>query len=151
MASENEWARATEKLVEITNSGSLNWQIHPNLREQRDDIQGDPYFALVQTRFIAVYEFRFKFYTDEDSWEFRNEVAVEFIEMGGKLEYRWPSTPKRSRSTQRLFIEMGGKLEYRWPSTPKRWVLLDAIRCVVSRAPQFLKNFLADDHESKKR
>jgi len=129
MTTESEWEQAIEKLIIMTESRQLIWQADPKTKSRRENVEGDVYVAKVQGRNIAVYEYRFPYY-DEDSsgcsssvgaisgWEMRNEVAIEFVDESGVLQYRWPAVAGR-------------------------WTLLDIIRCAVSGAQDFLKTFLA--------
>jgi len=118
MPTESEWEQAAQRMIDLTESGNLTWQVNAEIKSQRENVEGDVYMALVQGRFIAVYEYKSQFYDEDiDGWNPRNEVAIEFIDLSGVLQYRWPAVPGR-------------------------WRLLDAIRCVVSGARDFLKQFL---------
>jgi len=122
MPTESEWEQATQRLIDLTESGQLKWEVNAHIKSQRENVEGDVYLANVQGRFIAVYEYKYQYYDEESSsgtsgWEMRNEVAIEFVDAIGVLQYRWPAVPGR-------------------------WRLLDAIRCLVSGAQAFLKTFL---------
>jgi len=123
MPTENEWEQAVHRLIMLTQSGELKWQIHPQTKSQRENVEGEVYVANVHGRSIAVYEYRFQYYDEEPGtgssggWDTRSEVAIEFVDSSGVLQYRWPATPGRRP-------------------------LLDAIQCAVSDADHFLKQLL---------
>ncbi len=117
MYSESQWEKAIKKLLDLTHSRKLEWTTLELL--ERDGIQGHAYVAAVQDRFIAVYEFQYKSYHDEDSWEWDNEVAIEFVDNNFNLEWRWPASPLR-------------------------WRLLDEIRFQSSHASDFIEKFLEE-------
>jgi hypothetical protein len=119
MPTEYEWEQAVQRLIRLTESGELRWQVHPETTSRRENVEGEVYAASVEGRWIAVYQYRFPYYDEDiDGMIQRNEVAVEFIEPSGALQYRWPAVPGRS-------------------------LLFDAITCAVSGAQDFLKRFLA--------
>jgi len=119
MPTEREWEQAAQRLIKLTQSQQLQWQADPRIKIRQENIQGDAYCAVVEERRIAVYEYKYQYYDDDlGGWDWRNEVGVEFVGSEGGLEYRWPAIPSR-------------------------WQLLDAIRCVISGAQDFLKRFLA--------
>lgn len=120
MPTDQDWAPAVAKLVALTESRELTWDRFFHTPPRDHDIVGDTMFrANVQGRYIAVYEYRFKTYEDEDTWSWETEVAVEFVKSEGELQWRWPATSYR-------------------------WALIDAIRAQVAGAPQFLEKFLAE-------
>jgi hypothetical protein len=120
MPTEDEWEQAVQRMIELTESRHLNWRVLSQAKNQRKDVEGDVYAALVRGRCIAVYEYRFSFF-DEDigNDDIRNEVAIEFIEESGGLQYRWPAVAGRRQ-------------------------LLDAIRCIVAGAEEFIRSFLSE-------
>jgi len=123
MGSEDSWTRAVRKLVRLTESGEITWAPFPQLVSTRkhlqEDIEGEPFCANVEGRPIAVYQYRFKRYEDEDTWSWESDVAVEFVNTDGQLEWRWPATAYR-------------------------WELLEAVRGQVAGASHFLRSFLRE-------
>ena len=120
MAGEDDWTRAVRKLVALTESGGVTWVQFPQLGSKRENVQGDAFYADVEGRPVAAYQYRFKSYEDEETWSWENEVAVEFVTSDGDLQWRWPATPYR-------------------------WELLEAIRGQVAGARHFLESFLAEE------
>lgn len=121
MPNEEKWTEVITKLTEQTEAGQVNWQqgspFGPVVRE--NDIR-DVYSAPVQGRWVLVYEYTYRSYSDEDVWTLENEVSIEFIDTEGKLQWKWP--------------KLAG-----------RWQLIEAIRYRISGAHEFLQGFL---HES---
>ena len=123
MPTDQDWAPAVKKLVALTESGKLTWDRFIGFPPRAEEIVGDALSAFVQARRIAVYEYRFKSYQDEDTWSWETEVAIEFVTDSGDLEWRWPATRYR-------------------------WLLMDAIRSQRAKAPEFLRDFLAEGKHS---
>jgi hypothetical protein len=115
-----QWARAAEKLIQLTEDGKLNWITNRFPAILREDILGETiYSASVQGRWIAVYEYRYKDFSDSEEFSWCNDIAIEFVDFNGGLEWRWPTVHNRVQ-------------------------LLDAIRAKVCGANDFLKQFLED-------
>jgi hypothetical protein len=114
---DKEWEPVVEKLIEQTISGKVQWWPESKLDEVRENVVGDGYCAEVMGRRIAAYEFRYKRYSDEDLWEWDEDVAVEFVDADCKLLWRWPGVSNRYR-------------------------LVDAIRYQHANAKQFANEFL---------
>lgn len=125
MSDGEKWDRALRKLIALTRDGSLIWNPNSVPRDSRDEVQGEGIYATVlQERHLIVYEYRFRNYTDEDTWTWDTEVAVEFVDGEGNLQ--WP-----------------------WPALPGRFQLLDAIRYQAAGAGEFLEEFLSDTPSAK--
>lgn len=126
MPSDTDWEGAVKKLLRLTESGEQSWQCAPGLDEERENVVGDAFVAEVQGRHIMVYQYRFKAYTDEDTWSWEERVAIEFVE----------------------FRDNEFVTQWRWPTSPYGWRLLDAIRSQTARAPEFLRAFLGEDRDA---
>lgn len=125
MSDGDKWDRALQKLITLTRDGSLTWSTDRFDRNSRDEVQGEAiYAAVLQERHLIVYEYRFKNYTDEDTWTWDTEVAVEFVDAEGNLQ--WP-----------------------WPALRDRFQLLDAIRYQAAGAGEFLDGFLSEAPHAK--
>ena len=116
MPNEKDWTEAQKKLVTQTEKGEIVWVVVPGLVRE-NDILGDAYGAHVANRFLAVYEYTYRVYTDEHTWTEETDVATEFVDEHGKLQWQWPKLPFRQQ-------------------------LLDAIRYRLSGAHEFLDAFL---------
>jgi hypothetical protein len=113
-----EWTDALEKIIILTKSGNLNWSKNQFLTSIRENDSVDIiYSTSVMNHIIIVYEYRYKKYSDEDNWDWDNEVAIEFVDLEGNLEWQWPTMPNRFN-------------------------LIDAIRYNISGAGNFLRDFL---------
>ena len=116
----DDWKRATERLARLTVESRLEWVPFYELKARGEEKITEPVFLTVNDRRVAVYEYRYRYFTDEEKWEWDNEVAIEFVNENLDLEYRWP--------------QVAGRLQ-----------LLDVIRYQVSNADKFLKEFLAEE------
>lgn len=123
MPTDQDWAPAVKKLVALTESGKLTWERVTEFPPRAEEIAGNAFCARVQDRWIAVFEYRFRDFTDEDTYVWETDVAIEFIDDERKVQWRWPATA------------------YRWP-------LIHGIRSQLARAPEFLREFLAEGKPS---
>jgi len=112
MTDKERWEQAIARLVEMTRDDALTWQ--RSIDVKRSDATGDVYEASIQGRRVVVWEYRFRSYDEPQAEE---DIAIEFVDMMGKTEWRWPEAPSR-------------------------WSLLDAIRYQLAGAGDFLKHFL---------
>ena len=118
MPTEDNWNEAARRLTVLTELGAVSWDDNRWSPTIRDGVVGDGvYGALYTNKWLMVYEYRYKAYIDEDRWDWQNDVAVEFVNEHGDLQWRWPKIPYRIR-------------------------LLDAIRCKAAGADSFLKQLL---------
>lgn len=120
MASDEDWTLAVKKLIALTESGELTWERCPHPPPRTEDIQGEAFLGVVETRMILVYEYRYRQFVDEERYVWETDVAIEFV--NDEVQIQW-----------------------RWPVTPHNWRLLDAIRSQVAQAPEFLRSFLAGE------
>jgi len=110
MATERDWGKAVAKLVDKTNSNEIIWIENPKL--ERENLVGTAYTGGAYGRGLAVYEYKYRYYTDAEEYEWREAVAIEFVRPGGAPEWKWPELPVS-------------------------WQLLDAVRAQVARAGEF--------------
>lgn len=115
---EKEWDGATRVLIRLTQDGELKWRIDNNLPKKREHIVGRAYVAPYESKMIAIYQYKYQYYKDEDDYDWLNDVAIEFVDDDGDCEWQWP------------------KVE-------SRWELLEAVRYKNSGAGSFLKTLLA--------
>jgi hypothetical protein len=119
MAVERDWTKAVKVLVEKTNNGNIRWSEGHYPPDFRENAVGPVYKAVVGGRWLAVYEYSYKYYTDADEFEWRQQAAIEFVQEDGTLEWKWPETP------------LG-------------WELLDAIRAQQAGAAHFYDQLVKD-------
>lgn len=118
MATDKQWTDAVQKLFEQTNAGLLKWTVSPEI--MRPDVVGHVFTTRARDRVIAIYEFEYPWYNpDTDETITDTNVAVEFIDQAGNLEYRWPKTRFH-------------------------WALLEKVRFSVTAVQSFLDEFLGN-------
>jgi hypothetical protein len=116
----SDWDAAIEKLIALTEHDEIDWEPWDEFRGRGEDAAVPPAFRTeVNGRNVAIYEYRFKYYTDSDEWEYHTDIAIEFIDPSGRLEYAWQGSPYARRR------------------------LLDAIRYRAAHVDDFLKEFLS--------
>lgn len=121
MVDTKQWAEVVKRLAKRTEEGTERWDTSLFSKDLREDVLGDGiYSATVQGRYLMVYEYQYKSYSDEDHYEWEREVAIEFVDTKGCLQWAWSRTPYNDQ-------------------------LLDAIRYQLAYADQFLKDFLAEE------
>jgi hypothetical protein len=118
-ADEVNWDAAIDKLAELTERGDLEWDTVVNFHGRGEEVAVPPVFeANVKGRKVRVYEYQYKHYTDADEWDWATELAIEFVDENGNLEYPWKG-------------RLGSRLR-----------LLDAIRYRTAQVGDFLEEFL---------
>lgn len=128
----NSWEAARRRLTELTLDGGISWASHFDVsfgQEVDDDRVINPvYVAQYANKTIAVYEYRTKVFTDEDTWNWESGVSIEFVE----LDVDGVTNDLRLR---RL---------WRWPETAGARTLLEAIRYQAVQADDFLNQILSE-------
>ena len=113
----SKWDATVEKLFRMTVQRELEWTESPMVKRRVENIVGNAYETSAKDKSIAVYEYRYKHFINEEEWEWANEVSIEFVDGAGMMEWKFPQTGKE-------------------------WDLIDAIRYQAARADQFLEEFL---------
>ncbi|MEX2317336.1 MAG: hypothetical protein WD669_09310 [Pirellulales bacterium] len=117
----SEWDDAIGKLAAMTEQGAIKWELHESFHGRGEDIAISPAFiAEVNGRNVLLYEYKYKYFTDVDEWTWQTDVAVEFVDDEGRLEYTWQG------------------------SRGSRQRLLDAIRYRAAHVDDFFKEFLRE-------
>jgi hypothetical protein len=128
MADENRWTEAVRMLSEQTEKGEVSWQqglFPPDIRPYVT-VSGDGiYSTVINGRKLIVYEYTYQNWIDSGNSTDETEVAIEFVDGEGKLQYQWPKLPFRLQ-------------------------LLDAIRYRVSGAYQFLDSFVPQPRKNER-
>lgn len=116
--------RVVSKLIKLTKAGKLSWHERPRFSDRPEKIVGKVYVASHQAKLIAVYQTKYKYYTDEFAWEWATATNIEFIDSDGQLEWTWPEAENADE-------------------------LLDAIRFANSDAQAFMDSFVDDDEDKE--
>ncbi len=122
MSDRENWDRAVQKLISLTETGGLKWHHDLFVQErQRSDIQviGTAYTTTVAGRNVCVYEYAYGGPSSSGDDEDTTDVAIEFTN--------------------------GPELLWRWPQTLHRWELLETVRGQVVGADEFLEQFLGSE------
>src|SRR5690606_4470053 len=109
-----------------TLDGGIVWTSHFDISFEQgvddDRVINPVYVAEYANKTIAVYEYRTRVFTDEDTWNWESGVSIEFVE----LDIDGVTHDLRLR---RL---------WRWPETAGARPLLEAIRYQSVQADDFL-------------
>jgi len=117
------WELAVNKLADMTRRGELTWTPTSNIAPPdaaSANLVGPAFVACVNGKYIAVYEYRYKYFTGEDEWYWESDTAIQFVDA-------------RTHAT-----------EWLWPSPRGREQLLDAIRYEHVGADAFLDSLLSN-------
>jgi hypothetical protein len=112
--------KAVQRLTDLTRKGKLVWSETSTLRSRREAVVGKVYTATYEGDRFAVYESRYKYYLDEDVWEWQPQVNIELIDEEGTLDWAWPENPEG-------------------------WQLLEAVRFASSGAAKVLRKLAGED------
>jgi hypothetical protein len=92
MSDNKKWERVVAKLVEDTKAGATIWRREDNLSRRRQDVVGAAYVTSVAGKTVGIFESTYRHYTDEDEYETRNMVTVEFLGKDHVAEWTFPET-----------------------------------------------------------
>lgn len=91
-----DWSEFIRSLIKKTKGDSIHWsRAHQPQAVTREKIVGPAY----ETEFgdkpfhVRVFRYEYRYYTDIDEFETRDEVAIEFVSSDGDPEWRLPQSP----------------------------------------------------------
>lgn len=114
---EERWERVVAKLAEETKSRAVVWNEVVRAHDIERDTVLPMYFARVADKFIRVYEYKYEWSADGDTFFPASEVTIEFVD-------------DQQRSL------------WRFPKVDSRWKLLEAIRYQATKADDFVQRYL---------
>lgn len=103
------WDEAVVRLIELTNGGQLTWQ---RSNVGRENTVGGVYLTEHNNKRIIVYEYRYRYYRDEDDWTWLEDVAIEFVDSDGNSEWRWPAVTLRHELLDRVRYTISGAEDF---------------------------------------
>ncbi len=101
----SKWGAFVEKLIIKTANDQIIWSIDTNAT--RDDSNGPIYSSLVNDyKYIAIYRSIYRYYFDEDEYEFRNDITVQIVDHMGEILWRLPSLAPAKRLIDLIEFEL---------------------------------------------
>jgi hypothetical protein len=125
---DKKWDHVVAKLIVDTRAGTVEWEIVPDPSKgwYREEVLGHQYRSKISNRIIHLYEYRYKHYSDEDDWDWVNNIGLELVDTKGTMLWRFP---------------LGNR---------NRYELLEVVRRATSGANDLIDRYLAgkpDDDE----
>lgn len=106
------WELAVEKLADMTRRGELTWKPTRSITppDAADaNLIGPAFVTCVNNKHIAVYEYRYKYFTGEDEWHWEPETAIQFVDSNTfATEWLWPSPRGREQLLDAIRYEHVG-------------------------------------------
>ena len=84
------WAAFVKKLISQTIKNKFKWNDFKD-KTSRNDSLGSIFFAeIINGKYVVVYRYEYRYYRDEDSYETRQDVAIELVNSVGNKLWRLP-------------------------------------------------------------
>lgn len=90
------WEEFYKKLIIKTGSGEIEWQEWSD-RIHRPDSRSPLYVAKYKEWHILLYKFAYKYFIDDEHFDWQEDVAMEIVGKDGVTEWLFPKTPSRYR------------------------------------------------------
>ena len=90
---EEQISKIVSKLINDTRSGILEWR-ESDVGFELDageKIVGKAYFTELNNRFLRIYKYKYKSYLDIDKWSWGEGYKLEFTDINGNSEWKFPS------------------------------------------------------------
>jgi hypothetical protein len=97
MLPQNKIRSFLKKLKEQTERGSLHWhreELHvENEYESDEEPVGYPCVANFPPHYLRISQVRYKYWTEMDSWSWDTKIVLDFVDISGKMLWRFPADP----------------------------------------------------------
>lgn len=90
------WEAFCDRLAQSTASGQLVWD-NWDTRTARPNAKSPVFVTTYKQWKIAIYKYEYKYFYDEDRFDWNEEVAIDLIDDSGKNEWTIPKVPSRRR------------------------------------------------------
>lgn len=83
------WRKFCDKLIELTENGKLKWEDWSDKIKRRDSLS--PLFVVKHKKWlILVYKYQWKYFHDEENYEWTESVRIELIQANGMNTWTIP-------------------------------------------------------------
>ncbi|HEY9160954.1 MAG TPA: hypothetical protein VIS94_07710 [Desulfomonilia bacterium] len=96
MDAEKKLIKLIAYLIELTQKGKLNWERHDppdSIVTSHDNIVDFVYQTTFENKELRIYEERYKYWYDEDKWNWDSRVILDFADDYGRSVWKFPSLP----------------------------------------------------------
>jgi len=84
-----------ERVTELSRSGRMKWDYDESQQEFEIDEEpiGYPSIVRFSGNYLRLCQVRYKYWTDEDRWNWDSRIVLDFVDSDGKLLWRFPPNP----------------------------------------------------------
>jgi hypothetical protein len=85
-----------DQVAKQTGANKMNWRNDEDHQEFQIDEEavGYPIITKFGDKYLRIAQVRYKFWVDEDRFEWDGRVVLDFVDIQGKLLWRFPPNPK---------------------------------------------------------
>jgi hypothetical protein len=86
-----------DRLIQDTRSGRITWQTAKPPEAPRADTEeyaGPVYLATIKGQRFRLSPLRYRYYTDEERFDWLDAVALELVDLHDAVLWRFPGTPR---------------------------------------------------------
>lgn len=88
------WTTFCDRLIAKTTAGELEWRDWAH-KIGRPDPRSPLFVAEYKSWRILIYKYSYRYFHDEDRYDWDEEIAMELIDADGKNEWTFPKVPNR--------------------------------------------------------
>ena len=89
-----QWEQFCEKLIQKTQAQNLEWEDWSD-HIGRPDSRSPLFVATYKDWHILIYKFAYKYFHDEEQYDWEQDVTIELIKQDGKTDWTLPKVPSR--------------------------------------------------------
>jgi len=94
MNDSKKWEAFCEKLIEMSRDHNIAWEDRSEHIKRPDSIS--PLFVAEYKEWhILIYKYSYKYFYDEEQFDWQEDVLIELIQEDGKTKWTLPKTPSR--------------------------------------------------------
>lgn len=104
------WTKFVNKLITQTAKGQLKWEDSSD-KTSRKYALGPIFTAeIIEDKYVAIFRYEFRYYTDEEEYDIRKDVAIELVDEDRRELWRLPEVGERHELIDLLeFHEAGAE------------------------------------------
>ena len=105
---QNKWERVVSKLADDTRSGQVQWDLDRAGIVERENAAGPVYVTETLGKKIAVYPIRYKYWLDEENFEWEDDISIEFLSPDWSTQWLFPKTRARGDLLEAIQYRFSG-------------------------------------------
>lgn len=95
------WTAFCDRLIRKTADGEIKWHDWAH-RIGRPDARSPLFVAEFKSWRILIYKYSYKYFHDEERYDWDEEIAMELIDSDGRNEWTFPKVPNRHQLLDRI-------------------------------------------------